>query len=100
MVFEDRLSPFRQLMTAERFAQLVSDVAEIEDKCEQLETEDPARKKTIRIDITRRLRSVCSHCTESEFLEMVERMVRIQLRGESRDSLTNSSLHHWVRPAV
>ena len=43
-----------------------------------------ARAEKIRLDIARRLRSICSNLSDEEFAALVEKMTNIQLRGERR----------------
>ena len=45
-----------------------------------------ARAERIRLDITKRLRSICNNLTDEEFAALVEKMTNIQLRGERRTS--------------
>ena len=45
---------------------------------------DIARKMTIRADIARRLRRVCTHLPEAEFQSLVDDMTDRQLSGERR----------------
>ena len=108
MTIRDRLSPLIGEMTAERFAKLVRDVSGIEAACKAMAllsprlpiggSDEPLRTKDIRLDIARRLRGICSHCTESEFLELVECMVRAQLRGESQQNLLINSFSWGINP--
>ena len=50
------------------------------------EEEREFRTKTIRDDITKRLRRACSNLSEEEFFKLVEQMTREQMRGEGRHS--------------
>ena len=103
---EARLNPLREEMTAERFAKLVADVLHIEDNCQQMAlfpaapmgaTQESARYHKIRVDIARRLRGICSHCTEIEFLLLVDTMAHAQLRGESQRARLMSSIDRGIR---
>jgi len=44
------------------------------------------RKEIIRADISKRLRSICSHCTDEQFADLVEKMTEQKLRGERKMS--------------
>ncbi|HYN82814.1 MAG TPA: hypothetical protein VES88_15100 [Gemmatimonadaceae bacterium] len=45
------------------------------------------RRDTIREDIARRLRHICSHMSDSEFKELVNSMADQKLKGERTKSL-------------
>ena len=42
------------------------------------------RKEVIRADISKRLRSICSHLSDDDFAKLVESMAEQKLRGERR----------------
>jgi len=42
------------------------------------------REKAVREDIARRVRRVCSHCTDAEFAELVRKMAEQQVRYERK----------------
>ena len=42
------------------------------------------REKAVREDIARRVRPVCSHCTDAEFTELVRKMAEQQVRYERK----------------
>jgi hypothetical protein len=44
------------------------------------------REKTVRDDIARRVRPVCSHCSDEEFNELVRKMADHQVRSERKQS--------------
>jgi hypothetical protein len=44
------------------------------------------RRQTIRDDLTRRLRSVCTNFSDEDFLSLVEIMTDNKIRGEQRGS--------------
>lgn len=46
-----------------------------------------SRKETIRDDIAKRLRHVCSHLSDQEFSKLVDTMADQKLKGERRRSL-------------
>lgn len=46
-----------------------------------------ARRDSIRDDIAKRLRNVCSHLSDAEFKKLVERMADQKLKGERSRAL-------------
>jgi hypothetical protein len=44
------------------------------------------REKAVRDDIARRVRPMCSHCSEEEFKELVRKMADRQVRSERKQS--------------
>ena len=43
-----------------------------------------ARAERIRLDIATRLRAICHNLTDEDFSALVEKMTKVQLRGERR----------------
>jgi hypothetical protein len=48
--------------------------------------EENPRHEALRQDISARLRNSCSHLSEEEFAALVEKMLKVQLKGERRFS--------------
>lgn len=127
-MMEERLNPLRDEMTADRFTRLLTDVVAIEESCRQMalfpadgtpifsafaifseSASNPAepigrkresnRYRKIKADITHRLRGACTHCSEVEFFSLVDRMTRIQLRGESQRARLISAIDRGLSPS-
>jgi hypothetical protein len=49
-------------------------------------SERTARFEMVRNDIAKRLRKACGHITDADFALLVEKMARVQLRAETRNT--------------
>jgi hypothetical protein len=127
-LMEERLNPLRDEMTGDRFTRLITEAVQIEARCKDMalfpadgtpimpgfaplpETMpapaesigrkgDSARHRKIKLELTSRLRAACSHCTEIEFVRLIEHMARIQLRGESQRAGLVAAIDRRLTPA-
>ena len=49
-----------------------------------VERKDSVRHEAIRADVAKRLRKACTHLNEKEFAALVDKIVKVQLKGEKR----------------